>query len=136
MGETEFYHHGVKGMKWGVRRTPAQLGHKTGTKKKASKKQTSSKPKSKAKSISEMSDQEIRDRINRLRLENDLKSLSPQKISRGRSVVNTIAKDMALPAAKEIGQQLIKSGMAKMLNTTLNLGGTEYKIYTNNQKKK
>lgn len=136
MGETEFYHHGVKGMKWGVRRTPAQLGHKTGTKKKTSKKQTSSKPKSKAKSISEMSDQEIRDRINRLRLENDLKSLSPQKISRGRSVVNTIAKDMALPAAKEIGQQLIKSGMAKMLNTTLNLGGTEYKIYTNNQKKK
>ena len=24
----ELYHHGVKGMKWGVRRTPAQLGHK------------------------------------------------------------------------------------------------------------
>ena len=24
----ELYHHGVKGMKWGVRRTPEQLGHK------------------------------------------------------------------------------------------------------------
>lgn len=24
----ELYHHGIKGMKWGVRRTPAQLGHK------------------------------------------------------------------------------------------------------------
>lgn len=24
----ELYHYGVKGMKWGVRRTPAQLGHK------------------------------------------------------------------------------------------------------------
>ena len=29
----ELYHHGVKGMKWGVRRTPAQLGHKTSSKK-------------------------------------------------------------------------------------------------------
>ena len=23
------FHHGVKGMKWGVRRTPEQLGHVT-----------------------------------------------------------------------------------------------------------
>ena len=26
----ELYHHGIKGMKWGIRRTPAQLGHPTG----------------------------------------------------------------------------------------------------------
>ena len=25
---SELYHHGVKGMKWGVRRTPGQLGRK------------------------------------------------------------------------------------------------------------
>ena len=30
MGEyNELYHHGVKGQKWGVRRTPEQLGDKT-----------------------------------------------------------------------------------------------------------
>lgn len=27
--ETPLVHYGVKGMKWGVRRTPAQLGHRT-----------------------------------------------------------------------------------------------------------
>ena len=32
--ENSLYHHGVKGMKWGVRRTPAQLGHKTTSSKK------------------------------------------------------------------------------------------------------
>ena len=29
MSEYELYHHGVKGQKWGVRRTAAQLGHRT-----------------------------------------------------------------------------------------------------------
>lgn len=36
MENTELTHHGIKGMKWGVRRTPAQLGHKTAGKKKKS----------------------------------------------------------------------------------------------------
>lgn len=30
----ELYHHGVKGMKWGVRRNPDQLGRKASTAKK------------------------------------------------------------------------------------------------------
>lgn len=36
--ENEKYlqHHGIKGMKWGVRRTPEQLGHKPSSKKKGS----------------------------------------------------------------------------------------------------
>lgn len=34
MNENELYHYGVKGQKWGVRRTAAQLGHKPTTKKK------------------------------------------------------------------------------------------------------
>ena len=28
MNEYELYHHGIKGQKWGIRRTAAQLGHR------------------------------------------------------------------------------------------------------------
>lgn len=34
MKNDELKHYGVKGMKWGIRRTPAQLGHTTKSKKK------------------------------------------------------------------------------------------------------
>ena len=34
MENMELTHHGIKGMKWGVRRTPAQLGHKPSSAKK------------------------------------------------------------------------------------------------------
>lgn len=36
MENMELTHHGIKGMRWGVRRTPAQLGHKPAKKKKQS----------------------------------------------------------------------------------------------------
>lgn len=35
MDENQLTHHGIKGMKWGVRRTPKQLGHTTSSKKKS-----------------------------------------------------------------------------------------------------
>ena len=34
MDNNQLTHHGIKGMKWGVRRSPTQLGHKTSSKKK------------------------------------------------------------------------------------------------------
>lgn len=145
MENNELYHHGVKGMKWGVRRTPAQLGHKTSTskktksgifgfqkKKKQVKKADTSEPKKK--SVKEMSDSELREAISRMQLEQQYKNLSPKHVSTGKKAVDRIINNIVLPAGEDIAKQLVKSGMAKAVNQALNLD-EEFKVYANNKKK-
>jgi hypothetical protein len=117
----ELEHHGIKGMKWGVRRTAAQLGHKIKahkTKKEAKKKaeeEEEAKKKAAAeaarpKKASEMSDAELRAAVERLDLEKRYKDrmaeLHPQQVSKGKQFVDTMKKDVLLPAAKEAGKNL------------------------------
>lgn len=67
------------------------------------------------KSIKDMTDDEIRAKISRIRLENELKSLTPQQISRGKKITTTILNDVIAPAAKNAGKQFIEKKMKEML---------------------
>lgn len=79
----EMTHHGILGMKWGVRRTPEQLGHKTGAKQKKAAdtkeqvSQSTEKKKSNPKTDESifLSDEELRARINRLNMEEQYRNL-------------------------------------------------------------
>ena len=87
----EIWHHGVKGQKWGVIRTPAQLGHKTGSRKSDDshedhKKVHDSKP------VRSMSDAELRARLNRLNMEKQYSQLNPSRVERGMKVLNSTIK--------------------------------------------
>lgn len=95
--------------------------NKPDTKKEETKeKEKSSKPK--AKSINEMTDDEIRARINRIQLENQLKSLTPVQQTKGQKFVKMVS-DTAAPAIKNAAKDALEKYLKKKLNEALGVDG-------------
>ena len=69
----------------------------------------------KTKSISEMSNQEIQEKIDRIRLENTLRSLTPEKVSLGKRFVTSAVNDALIPAAKNAGRQFVENKLKDMM---------------------
>ena len=132
--DEELYHYGVKGMKWGIRRSPAQLGHKTGTKKKkksgvvdavkkiaANRKQKKAEQASvqrqkklKKKKISDMTDDELRERIARLELEKRYRDLMPKDTHKGQQFVMDILSSSASNIGKQTTTYLFGDGVNRV----------------------
>ena len=144
--DNELYHHGVKGMKWGVRKTPVRSSSGATRKRKSNtlslfkKKKTTRKVSSansspaQTKSIKDMSDDELRKKVERVRLEQQYQQLDPKTVSRGKRITKRVMDDIIVPAAVDIGKQVAKSIMANVTNKVLSLEG-DSKVYANNKKK-
>ena len=129
----ELYHHGVKGMKWGVRKDKTSNGSTTKTagkkkagsgrswlfgKKKTKKSQvesTSPKP-PKKKTINELSDDELRQRINRLQMEKQLKDLMAAENAKQKSKGKAFVMDVIEKSGKNIATQLVTYALGKGVN--------------------
>lgn len=100
-------HYGVKGMKWGVRRKKTTTPKKTDPPKK--------------KKISEMTDEELQKKIDRLNLEKRYKDAlastmpKPKEKSRARKLV----EDILFNSASNIGTQSVTYVMGKGANALL-----------------
>lgn len=77
----ELYHYGVLGMKWGVRRSDAQLARAKKTK---AQKESEVRKRADVKNRGTLSDAELKQKINRLQMEKQLRELTNDELNRGR----------------------------------------------------
>ena len=113
MVKKELYHHGIKGMRWGVRRYQNKDGSLTGAGKKRYHEDYAKAHDSK--SVQQMSDRELRERNNRLQMEQQYANLT-RKTSKGKKAVQTFisvagtiaAAETAYKTYKKIGDAAIK----------------------------
>lgn len=126
MENSQLYHHGILGMKWGVRRFQNKDGSLTSDGKRhleqnSKAKQGNNKKKkghttNKEKSINELSDDELRKRINRLELEKRYEALSKKeqkaKMFDGKRFVTQVLEN----SGKVVATQLSTYVMGNMVN--------------------
>lgn len=144
MDPNELYHHGVRGMKWGVRRTKAQLDYgsaASGRRKKnnsnsevvakgckavsnfSEKQKTKKSVTAKKKTVLDMSDEELRERISRLQLEKQYKDLmrsAQPQTSKGKrfvmSVLETSGKNIATQVTTYMIGKAVNKAFADIFN--------------------
>ncbi len=128
MTDDTLAHYGIKGMHWGIRRTPEQLarvsGHSTkepvGNEKGQGDSEKPGSSSSAKKSLSDLSDDELRERISRLELEKRYKDLekadAKPKSTRGRDFCVNVLETIGKNTLTNIGTQAANHVLGEALN--------------------
>ena len=127
MDNNELMHYGRKGMKWYQNIFTKKKGSSSKSKQDDDDGQEQ---KPKQKTSKDMSNDELRRAIERKRLEDDYNRLYPQQVSKGKKFMNSVARDVIAPAAKEVGKDFTKQLMSKELKklTGMSTGNTVKKV--------
>ena len=119
--DNELMHYGVKGMKWGVRRTAAQLGHYLSSKGKKvmdrlrtrrdKRKRVKEETKATKKDVKDMTNDELRAAIARKQLENQYEQLFPKKAS----LISSVVAPAMINSAKNFVQKSLDIAVNNIL---------------------
>ena len=125
----ELYHHGIKGMRWGIRRYQNKDGSLTPAgKRRVSQLDaerealvgTKAKTENKPKTFREMSTDELREQINRRRMEKEylelnkqVSDLAPAEVSLGKRIFSHLASKVIVPAATDAGKKFLTDFLNK-----------------------
>lgn len=113
---SELYHHGILGMKWGVRRTPEQLGHRQQKREErknrlvrssGSRKSTTLQNARKA-DINKLSNKELKDYNERLNLERNFADLTKGNVSAAKNWIGkTVISGIVVGAISQVTKQAV-----------------------------
>lgn len=165
----ELAHWGIKGMRWGVRRFQNKDGSLTKAGRKryetdssdegekntttpdgGSSTSSATAAKSKPKKVKAMTDEEIKERLARLKLEKEYRDTLQGSKSKGKKFAEDVMEQIGRNTLTNVGTQIVNSGLTFATNKLMKsiLGSTkklddkaiekwmdEYKLYTNNKKK-
>ena len=118
----ELYHHGIKGMRWGIRRYQKEDGSLTpaGKKRKSESLHEDYIKSHTRKSRKSMSDAELRSRINRLEMEKKYTQLSTEHVNKGKLYVNKTMKTLTTVATLTTTALTLYNNIDKIKNIVNN----------------
>lgn len=133
-------HHGVLGQKWGVRRyqnkdgTLTSAGRKRKSKlekeyssltgrsiksKPSNEPRKNSKPRKQTRpEARDLSDAELKARVERLQLEKRYNELNPKQVSAGKQVVNAVGKKVITPVLIDTGKKVLNKKLSEALGVS------------------
>ena len=116
MENNQLYHHGILGMKWGVRR----FQNKDGSLTKAGKKrygddadETKAKKKAEKKSVKDMSDDELNKALQRAQTEVQYKRSQDELSSTGKKFFKAVRDKVLAPAATAAAENFVRKALTK-----------------------
>lgn len=96
-------HHGIKGQRWGIRRFQREDGSRTSAGKKRRDLLDRKNSRTTSKEKKKMSDEQLKKRIERLKMEKELKTLEHDTMNSGKAFTEDVMKSIGKKALIQIG---------------------------------